>query len=889
MRLLATRRRTVIAATAALIVLAGTGGILATNEELLRDIGILSEPGAGTPFQPHEFAEMMAGQAGENPGDEAFEALTIAQQFADARTAPGVVAPGAYSAAYAQLTALPSTAGAWSEVTRKVFDADDPRYRDWYSNSSGGAGNVTGRITGLVADSSGHVYAAGADGGVWRSSTGGGNWTPIADGLPSLSSGTLVLGDDGALWYATGEANTGGTSYAGSGVYRLADPVHGAFQPGDRVGGTELESTVISHLRFAGGVVWAATSRGVYSHSTATASGAWTQQYAPNPSFLPGGANAANPNAPYKNIVNDIAPDPKNSKHVIAAIGWRSGDVYNGFYETADYTQGPSSWHKVNPGGAIPADDIGKVTFAFAADGSALYAVNQSPKLLNKPVGTVNSYLDGVYVSHSSNPAGPWSKIAESEKLANSGSALKQSVGGKGYGPGIQSWYNHFLMVDPANPNHVWLGLEEVYETYDGGSTWTTVGPYWNFYFSCWAITDAANKCPDSTHSDQHSIAVGSYQGKAYVYVGNDGGIYRRPVDGATNADGHATDWQSLSDGTIDALQYYSVSVGRDAYNGVSGVAVTGGLQDNGTSLLRPGDTVMGSNFGGDGGDSLANPANICQQVQEYTALAMSVTENCAANPGANSPAEATSWRIQPYTSRPGDEPARFIAPFSPDDTNHSVWVAGGQHVWVNDLGFAIRDGKQWKNVFDLGAGHTATSVAVSNGVAYVGWCGPCNNAGFTRGIATGKVGDPASWHQLALPADGTVPNRMVQGAVVDPADGNHVFIAVNGFSRRFTEGPGAGIGHVFESRNGGSTWQDVSANLPDVPASSLKILPGGALVLATDLAAFYRPAGSPTWQRLGSGLPLTVGMDIEYSAADNSVYVATHGRGIWKFALSQL
>jgi len=888
MRLLATRRSKIIAATAA-ILLVGTGGAFAAGEKFWEEIGLLDEPGAGTPYQPHEFAEMMAGEAGESAADEAFEALTIAQQFADARTAPGIVAPGAYGAAYTQLTTMPKTNGTWSEVTNKVFDADDPRYRDYYSNSSGGAGNVTGRITGLVADNAGHVYAAGADGGVWRSSTGGGNWTPIADGLPSLSSGTLVLADDGSLWYGTGEANTGGTSYVGSGVYRLANPASGTFTPGDRVGGPELESTVISKLRFAGGLVWAATNRGVYSHSIATAAGAWTLHYAPNPSFLPGGANAGAANAAYKNIVNDIAPDPKNPKHVIAAIAWRSGDSYNGFYETMDYTQGTASWHKVNPTGSIPADDIGRVTFAFAADGSALYVINQSPKLLNKAVGTVNSYLDGVYVSGNGSPAGPWSKIAESQKLAESGSALKQSIGGKGYGPGIQSWYNHFLQVDPANPKHVWLGLEEVYETTDGGATWKTIGPYWNFYFGCWAISDKDNKCPDSTHPDQHSVTVGTYQGKAYVYVGNDGGIYRRPVNGKANSDGHATDWVSLNDGTIDALQYYSVSVGKDTYNGQSGVAVTGGLQDNGTSLLRPGDTVMGSNFGGDGGDSLANPQNICQQVHEYVALSMSVTENCAVNAGAVTLDQATSWKIQPYTNRPGDEPARFIAPFAPDDTNSNVWVAGGQHVWVNDLGYSIRDGKQWKNVFDLGAGHTATSVAVANGTAYVGWCGPCNNAGFARGIATGKVNDPTSWHQLALPVSGQVPNRFVQGVAVDPADGAHVFIAVNGFSRRFTEGPGAGVGHIFESKNGGADWTDISANLPDVPASSVKLLPGGGLVLATDLATFSRPGGSANWLRLGSGLPLTVGMDVEFSAADNSIYVATHGRGIWKFSLAQL
>jgi hypothetical protein len=889
MKILATRRRKLFAAGAAIVLLGG-GGLLAANEKFLEELGVVSEPGEGLPHEPREFAEMLAGENPDEAGTEAFEAKTIAEQFAEARTAPGIVAPGAYGAAYGQLTAMTATGGTWQEATKLAYNADDPRYRDWYSNSSGGAGNVTGRITGLVADGDGHVYAAGADGGVWRSSTGGGNWTPIADALPSLSSGTLVLADDGSLWYGTGEANTGGTSYVGAGVFRLANPTTGTFQPGDRVGGTELESTVISKLRFAGGLVWAATNRGVYSHSASTASGAWTFHYAPNPAYLPGGSSAGTANAAYKNIVNDIAVDPKNAKHVIAAIAWRSGDTYNGFYETADYTQGAAGWHKINPIGAIPADDIGRVTFAFAADGSALYAINQSPKLLNKPVGTVNSYLDGVYVSLDGSPSGPWTKIAESAKLASSGSALKQSVGGKGYGPGIQAWYNHFLQVDPADPKHVWLGLEEIYETTDGGATWHTVGPYWNFYFGCWAIDDAHNTCPASTHSDQHSVTVGSYQGKAYVYVGNDGGVYRRPVRGQVNGEGHATDWQSLNDGTIDALQYYSVATGKDTYNGTSGVAVTGGLQDNGTSLLRPGDTVMGSNFGGDGGDSLANPENICQQVQEYVALSMSVTENCAANPGATGTADATSWKIQPYTSRPGDEPARFIAPFSPDDQNAKLWVAGGRHVWVNDMGYAIRNGKQWKNVFDLGAGHTATSVAVSNGVAYVGWCGPCNNAGFARGIATGKVNDPSSWHQLTLPSNGTViPNRFVQGLAVDPADGNHVYAAINGFSRRFTEGPGAGVGHVFESKNGGTDWTDISKNLPDVPASSVKLLPGGALVVATDLATFYRPAGATDWKRLGSGLPLTVGMDVEYSAADNSVYVATHGRGIWKISLAGL
>src|SRR5439155_22903178 len=117
------------------------------------------------------------------------EAATLAGQYAEARTAPGVVDSGAYGSAYAAIQALPATAGTWHDVTRVPYNSDDPRYRDWYSNSSGGAGFVSGRITGIAADGNGAVYAASADGGIWRSLTGGGNWQPISDQLPSLSSG----------------------------------------------------------------------------------------------------------------------------------------------------------------------------------------------------------------------------------------------------------------------------------------------------------------------------------------------------------------------------------------------------------------------------------------------------------------------------------------------------------------------------------------------------------------------------------------------------------------------------------------------------------------------------------------------------------------------------
>ena len=888
---------------------------------------------AKLPFGPREFLESSQGDAsGQGAGGEAAEARTAMEQFAEARTAPGIVAPGAYSAAFDTLSGLTTAGGDWTDVTKVPYDADDPNYRDYWSNSSGGSGLVTGRITALAADNSGNVYVGGANGGVWRSTTGGGDWTPIADGLPSLSSGDLQINaDDGSLWYATGEANTGGTSYAGSGVYRLADPsdAKSTFDAAsDQVGsdGNELESTTINALRFDGdGKVWAATLRGVWYHSTATAdqSDPWVLAYAPNPAYLPASlqdytttqdgfgtlvdtADGAN-NAAYKNIVNDIAIDPKNDNHLIAAIGWRSGDAYNGFYETKD---GGATWKKVKPKGAINPKDIGNVSFAWASDGSKLYVMNQSPALLQKATGNVTSYLDGIYVSNNGSITGPWSQIADTRKLSNSGSALKQAVGGKGYGPGIQSWYNQFLIVDPTNANHVYAGLEEVYETTNGGSSWSTVGPYWNFYFSCWSPNslyppnaDPATNCPQTTHPDQHSVAIGSAGEGAtpYVYVGNDGGVYRRPVDGTTNRNGNATDWESLNDGSIDALQYYSVSIGtadasvEQTPKGTGDVIVNGGLQDNGGSIYRIGSTngKMSSNFGGDGGDTYTDPTNGCNIVGEYVYLTMYMTQTCA-NPVGHpdaffDPADATT-----ITIAPPDFNARFIAPFVANPDNPDQWLAGGNSIWYQDQGFGITSGSQWDHVHTFAdPGKVATAMAFTGDTAIAGWCGPCNNAGFTRGVAVGTF-NGTSWTWTDADMAG-VPNRYIGGVAVDEA--GNLYLAMNGFSRRFTEGPGAGFNHIFKSDDGGNTWAALDGStFPDVPSNSIKVLPSGAIVVGTDLGVMYLPAAEgSSWQRLGAAdlgtpdaLPVTVVMDVELGP-DDYLYAATHGRGIWRIDASGL
>ncbi|MER5914847.1 glycosyl hydrolase [Streptomyces sp. NPDC001982] len=845
----------------------------------------------GSPFGVRAQAQLAAerdGSAGvvtpslageDDDGGEADEIAEGADQYAEARTSPGIVAPGAYGAAWSSLANLRGTGGSWSNITDLPYNSDDGRYRDFDSNSSGGSGYVTGRMAAMAADDDGYVYAGSAGGGVWRSRSGGGHWQAISDALPSQSTGALAVDGGGRLWLGTGEATTNADAYLGSGVYVLSDPHRGTFSTRSRVGGDELESTTVHQLRFGGGKVWAATSEGVWSHSTKKLGGAWKLEFAPNPDYLPGGSKAHDSSAAYKNIANDIAIDPKDPSKVVLAIGWRSGDDYNGFY-----TKGSDgTWKRITSGlGDLPADPdgVGNVTFARSADGSRYYAIDQSPEQLNT---NPDSGLEGFFVSKSGSPTGPWTKIADYKGLAASGSALTSG----GYMPGVQAWYNQFLTVDPSDPEHVYAGLEEVYETKDGGTNWSTVGPYWNFGFSCWSIDPAkqTGDCNPTTHSDQHGVAIGRYHGKSWVYVGNDGGVYKRPVRGSQDSDGHATDWTSLNDGTIDTLQYYSVGIGKDLDHG--GVAVNGGLQDNGQSLLRSNDKVMGSNFGGDGGDTLTDPANGCNIAEEYVYLAIQVTQNCAVNDGSwvNDPSKITSYGVAPADNATGE--ARFIAPLSADLKNSNTWIAGGRHIWVQTHGYAIRSGSEWTSLHDLGAGRTATAVAASGGKVYAAWCGPCNDQGFARGIAVGNA-DGTGWHDINLPVDGTVPNRYLSGFAIDPKNADHVFLAVNGFSRHWTEGPGAGVGHVFESRDGGTTWTDVSANLPDVPTNSAVVTPNGGLAVATDLGVVYRAPGHTTWKRVGK-LPAVAVLQLKLGPDGRTLYAATHGRGIYTFKVRDL
>src|SRR5262249_51544347 len=209
----------------------------------------------------------------------------------------------------------------------------------------------------------------------------------------------------------------------------------------------------------------AATSKGLYRHSSTPSSDPWTPVIKAGVGPLASQSTCPQPTGTGDGgaFVSDVAVKPgTNGRVVDAVVGWRDGSPCNGFFESTD---GGQTFNRVTINGAINANDLGRTTIAWSAGAEKVYAIVQSAALFNHPSKLAGgTELQGIYESDGS-LAGPWTKVAEASNLANSGSALKSQ---KGYHPGVQGWYNQFLAVDPANPTHLFLGLEEVFESKDG-------------------------------------------------------------------------------------------------------------------------------------------------------------------------------------------------------------------------------------------------------------------------------------------------------------------------------------------------------------------------------------------------------------------------------------
>ena len=108
----------------------------------------------------------------------------------------------------------------------------------------------------------------------------------------------------------------------------------------------------------------------------------------------------------------------------------------------------------------------------------------------------------------------------------------------------------------------------------------------------------------------------------------------------------------------------------------------------------------------------------------------------------------------------------------------------------------------------------------------------------------------------------------------ISPLDKNTAVVTLAGFT--------AGC-KVFKTSNGGSTWQNITYNLPNIPVNCVKFLPGtNNIMIAADIGIYVLNYQSTSWVNQSTGLPNVILSDIEFNPALNKMYLTTFGRGIW-------
>ncbi len=718
-----------------------------------------------------------------------------------------------------------------------------------------GPTNIGGRVVDLAIDpasSPSTVYAAVSSGGIMKSSDGGMTWSPAWPNDYTQAMGALARGSDGTLWAGTGEANPsgGGDTFLGNGIYRSRDGGR-SWQPSGLPDSGAFGRIAVNPAH--PDQVWAAASgwistvssqRGLYELTNGGKD--WKLSLAP-------------PNQTTGAI--DVAIDPANPDIILASLwdryrnngAFHYGGVGSGLYRSTDggktwtrldnssITGSLCSWDQSGSGLDV-SPDLGRIGIAFAPS---------DPNRVYIEFSGANGPDKGFYIS---NDAGKTWTCGAGEPGAP----------GAGY-----EWVFGRLWVDPANENHIFAADVSLRESTDGGASWHN---------------------SNGVHADQHAMAWDP-RVPNLVYNGDDGGVYVSTQNGATRTWTHAQvePWN----------QSYHLSVSQQ-----DPLRMVTGLQDQGsirtwTAGTEPTDlTQWNSYFGGDGHWVQINPRN--QNVYYACFQPSPPAEDCAKF------TDSGTTTTQTFFSNPFPDGTRLTTdtPLVLDPADPDYVYIGGTSIARSGPGVVSGSGA-WTLISPttpdspeslpgpIPPSEVNPDTFYANEYGAVTEIAPAKSTGtptspattIYAGTDTGKVwktsnatASDVAWTQLGA---GVLPQQWVTAIVVDPTNANHVYASFSNYKE------GNLAANIWETRNGGATWFNISGNMPDAPVWMLTYDQSRhQLYATTDFGVFYLKNGKKNWARLGIGLPNAPVLDLKL-AADGTIYAATFGRGIYRIPAS--
>ncbi len=122
------------------------------------------------------------------------------------------------------------------------------------------------------------------------------------------------------------------------------------------------------------------------------------------------------------------------------------------------------------------------------------------------------------------------------------------------------------------------------------------------------------------------------------------------------------------------------------------------------------------------------------------------------------------------------------------------------------------------------------------------------------------------------------LPNKTISSIYVHPDNENSFIVSFYGL----------GGSKIYTTENTGTNWKSVGSNLPDTPVNDVLIYTEDSAhpktyFAATDIGVFLTKDDGVSWVELADGIPNTLIMHLDYSPITHTLIAGTHGRGVYE------
>lgn len=370
---------------------------------------------------------------------------------------------------------------------------------------------------------------------------------------------------------------------------------------------------------------------------------------------------------------------------------------------------------------------------------------------------------------------------------------------------GGQAGYDMAMCVSSTNAEEVYIAGIICWKSTNGGTSFTSITE--------WALPNTRGY----NHADVHVLEYRN----GVIYSGSDGGIYKSTDFG--------DNWTDLSSG-LGIRQFYRIGCAK-----TNNDLVTGGAQDNGTSIRRT--TGWIDWLGADGMESFFDHtnANIVYGTSQSGSLYKS-TNGGNSYFGLTEPATNGNW----------------VTPFEIDPVTPTTIYVG-----YIDLYKSINGGTSWTALTALTTGNFDQLAIAPSDPNYI-YASKDN-------VLYRTSDGGATWTTV------TTPSGNINYITVHPSTATSIAVACNNT-------------RVYTSTDAGTTWTNYTGTMTGT--FNCVVYHNGTdngLYLATNNGVFYRNNTMTAWIPYLSGLPNVEVRELEIHYPSQKIRAGTYGRGLWE------